>query len=359
MTEILTDVDQLTPRQLTHLLRESGVLHRAEVAEIRQTKTNQTNVSLVSHLMVRYTAVIPSAPTKLFLKIPNPDFKWGDREIRFYNEIVPIMLETYDWADLPFLHCYDVAYSAESGRSHFLFADVSDSYFAVDGPMPAARRHQERAVDAFAQLHAFWWERPELGQRFGEKLTEAAVAQFLDQAQRKLANFAAFMGDRLSKTQHAILQTVVSNWPVRRKERLIQGQGITLVHRDPHPLNLLYSHDVENAAVKLIDWQSWRVDTGTDDLAYYMACHWPREEREKVERPFLQRYHQQLLHQGVSHYTWDECWYDYQASVIRCLFFLVAAWSPVQWERGWWWPKLERGMAAFEHLECQEVLRDS
>jgi thiamine kinase-like enzyme len=358
MTSVLTDVEQLTPLWLTRLLRKNGILQKAEVAEIYQTKSNQTNVSFVSHLAVRYTAEEPSAPMKLFLKIPNPDFNWGDREITFYNEIVPIMLEKYDWVDLPFLHCYDVAYSAESGRSHFLFADVSDTYFSVDGSMPSALQHQESAIDAFAQFHAFWWEHPKLGQELGEKQTEAGISQFIISARAKLDDFASFRGERLSETQHAILHAVVSSWPYRRKERLIQGQGITLVHRDPHPLNLLYSHDVGNAGVKLIDWQSWRVDTGTDDLAYYIACHWPFEARAGIEHPLIQRYHQQLLHLGVENYTWDDCWYDYRASVIRCLFFLVGAWSPIQWQRGWWWAKVTQGISAFDHLNCMELLME-
>lgn len=213
-------------------------------------------------------------------------------------------------------------------------------------------------TDAFAQLHAFWWEHPKLGQTFGEKQTQERIIQFLNSAQARLNDFVNFMGERLTKTQQIILQAVVSTWPARRKERLIQGQGITLVHRDPHPLNLLYSYEVDNARVKLIDWQSWRVDTGTDDLAYYIACHRPFEVREKIESPLIQRYHQQLLHFGVENYTWDECWYDYRASVIRCLFFLIGAWSPIQWQRGWWWAKITQGMEVFEHLNCMELLTE-
>lgn len=358
MTSVLTDVEQLTPDLLTQLLRENGVLQKAEVTEICQTKSSKTNVSLVSHLTVQYTIQEPFAPTKLFLKIPNPDFKWGGQEIRFYTEVVPLMLEHYNWEALPFLHCYDLAYSTKSGRSHFLFENVADSHFSVDDLMPTARQHCECAIDAFAQVHAFWWEHPKLGQGFGEKLTEESVTQFLNSAREKLNDFVNFMGEHLTQTQQAILQAVVSTWPSRRKERLLQGQGITLVHRDPHPLNLLYSYDVDNASVKLIDWQSWRVDTGTDDLAYYIACHWPLEAREKIECALIQRYHQQLLHFGVENYTWDDCWYDYRASIIRCLFFLIGAWSPIQWQRGWWWAKIVQGMNAFEHLNCMELVTE-
>jgi thiamine kinase-like enzyme len=187
-------------------------------------------------------------------------------------------------------------------------------------------------------------------------LTEEKIARFPNQAQGKSADFVAFMGGKLSQKQIDILHTAVSAWPARRQKRLIKGTGITLVHRDPHPLNLLYSHDLENASVKLIDWQSWRVDTGTDDVAYYIACHWPQAVRVEVELSLVQRYHQQLLERGVTNYGWDDCWYDYRASVLRCIFFLIAAWSPVQWERGWWWPKLAQGIQACDDLDCLEIL---
>ena len=62
MTNVLTDVEQLTPLWLTRLLQKNGILQKAEVAEIYQTKSNQTNVSFVSHLAVRYTVEEPSAP---------------------------------------------------------------------------------------------------------------------------------------------------------------------------------------------------------------------------------------------------------------------------------------------------------
>lgn len=58
---------------------------------------------------------------------------------------------------------------------------------------------------------------------------------------------------------------------IARHQRLIGGQGVTLVHRDTHLLNILYPNQPQTDAVRLVDWQSWWVDTGTNDLAYMMA----------------------------------------------------------------------------------------
>src|SRR5260370_28138187 len=113
----------------------------------------------------------------------------------------------------------------------------------------------------------------------------------------------AFLADRMSDEQRSNLEQISAGWPVRRRERVITGQGVTLVHRDPHPYNFLYPRQL--GTVKIIDWQSWRVDTGTDDLAYMMACHWDVSQREELELALLQRYHSSLVEFGVSDYGWS------------------------------------------------------
>jgi thiamine kinase-like enzyme len=359
MADIITNIEQLTPAWLADLLRTKGLLQNGAVSSITQTKSRQTNVSTVYHLLVTYPKEEPLAPRKLFLKIPAPDFHladWGRKEFRFYTEIVPAMRERYAWSQMPFIRYYAVAYAKEPERSHYLFEDLSDTFSTANSPFPPTLTHCQKAVDAFALLHAFWWEHPRLLQHFGEPYNTQTITDFITSAQAKFQDFAAFRGTSFSKIQAEVLEVVVSRWPVERTARLIQGKGLTIVHRDPHPLNLLYSTNGSEAGVKLIDWQSWRVDTGTDDLAYWIACHWPETLRESVEHTLLQRYYHQLVQLGVQNYSWPDCWYDYRASIIRCLFFLMAAWSPVQWERGWWWEKVACGIRAFEDLNCISLL---
>lgn len=211
----------------------------------------------------------------------------------------------------PFLHCYEAVYSPETGRSYLLLEELSETHLTQMELMPPSQKHRRQVIEAYALFHAYWWEHPRLGQDIGQRLDEAAIDEFLSSAQKKLAHFVDFAGQHLTEAQHTILKRVVTAWPARRRERIVQGKGLTLVHRDPHPRNFLYPRDPETGGVKLIDWQSWRIDTGTDDLAYY--------------------YHEQLVALEVKNYGWEACWYDYRASIIRCLFFLMVAWSPVQW----------------------------
>ena len=358
MEYVITNINQVTPAWLTDLLRKRGLSKTGKVTSITQTSSRQTNVSTVYFLYIAYDQHDPHAPTKLFLKLPSPDFQWngwGKKEIQFYTEIVPEMRKAFNWNELPFIRPYDVAYSKDTDRSHYLFEDISEEFQTIDSPPPTIE-YCQKVMDAFALTHAFWWEHPKLIQNYYEPYSLNTLDSFINSAQAKLQDFIEFRGPALSSKHAGCLQAIVSIWPAKRVERLISGKGITLVHRDPHTLNVLYSYDRKNVKVKLIDWQSWRVDTGTDDIAYYMACHWPTEFRQNVEQDLVKHYHDQLLMFGVIDYSWEDCWYDYRASVIRCLFFLVSAWSPKQWERGWWWDKLSHGLQAFDDLNCRDLL---
>ena len=352
MNFVLSDVREATPAWFDAVLDLPTA-----VAHVEITRIQQTNVSTVGFLHIQYKHPT-NAPTRFFLKIPNADFKWGDREVDFYRRLAPQMMAEAASQTWPFIEVFDVAYDVDSGHSYILFADLSDTHFALDTAstsMPLSQIHQVQAIDAFARLHAFWWEHPQLVQRIGYPLQLADITTEIGITSQLTADFIAFMEDRLTSEQASVLTLVTSGWPKRRLARLQNGDGLTLIHRDPHALNLLYPHDPVAHQVKLIDWQSWRVDTGTDDIAYYMACHWPTEAHRKRQRPLVERYHQQLLAHGVTNYSWEDCEYDYQASICRCLFFLMRAWKPVQWERGWWWPKVKLGILAFLDLQCEAM----
>lgn len=350
MAELVTDIQQVTPAWLDNLLREKGILDRGMVIEVRPTRSKKTNVSTVYHLAVSYQGLPPDhpAPRHLFLKISEPDYGWP-QEAQFYNVVAPAMLSTDPDTEWPFVRCYDAVYSAEKKATHLLLQDLSATHLTTEGLMPPAPRHAEQVIDAYALLHAYWWEHPRLGRDIGRLLTHGEIDDFLTAAGRKLRQLVDDMGAGLSPEDRGVLESVAAAWPARRRERLVAGVGVTLVHRDPHPLNFLYPRDPERGGVKLIDWQSWRVDAGTDDLAYLMACHWPIRRGESLEPDLVRRYHARLVELGVAGYSWDDCRYDYCASVVRCVFFLIVAWAPGRWER------LKRGIEAFKRWDCARL----
>jgi Ecdysteroid kinase-like family len=126
------------------------------------------------------------------------------------------------------------------------------------------------------------------------------------------------------------------------------------VHGDTHYWNFLAPRDPAMDKVRIVDWAVWHIGVGPSDLAYMIVLFWFPERRARMEQALVRRYHARLLERGVVGYDWEQCWLDYRAAVIFHLFW------PIFWHRGLpasiWWDALEKGMLAFEDLECEELL---
>ena len=107
--------------------------------------------------------------------------------------------------------------------------------------------------------------------------------------------------------------------------------------------------------IRIFDWDSWRIDTATDDLAYKMAMHWYPERRRLLERPLLDRYHGALQAHGVRDYDRRALDDDYRLSVLwllaRHVWQAASNIPPLIW-----WNNLERTLLAIDDLGCADLL---
>ncbi len=136
--------------------------------------------------------------------------------------------------------------------------------------------------------------------------------------------------------------------------RLTDSRALTIIHGDAHAWNFLFPRNGAGATY-LIDWQTWHVDLGARDLAFFMALHWYPGRRRELETRLLQRYHARLLAKGIANYTFDDLWIDYRRCVVRNLTIPI-----IFWQRGMkpdgWWHRLECAVAAYRDLGCDELL---
>jgi hypothetical protein len=106
--------------------------------------------------------------------------------------------------------------------------------------------------------------------------------------------------------------------------------------------------------VRIFDWDGWRIDVATDDLAYMMALHWFPDRRRCCERMLLDRYHAELVAHGVAGYDRHALDHDYRLSAL----WQIA--TPV-WQAehnippAVWWPHFERIFMALDDLGCREL----
>jgi hypothetical protein len=355
MPEVLTDAAQATPDWLNRVLRGSGHLPNGEVTGVRELGRETQPHSTAVRLEVWYRGYV-RLPTRLFLKLAREaDPAWAGHEVDFYRRIVPPMQLAMRSDEFPFVRCFDAEFDPTTGCSHVLLEDLSLTHGAADAMLPPIDAHCEGMIDALAALHGFWWESPALGREIGVRPSAAGIGEMLAAAQGNLAAWLDMMGDRVSPGRRAVFERICAAWPPRRMAREIAGHGLTLVNRDTHAGNFLYPKDPASGRVRLVDWQSWRVDTGTDDLAYMMAAHWYSERRTRLEKLLVARYHRRLVEGGISDYSWDNCWENYKASVIRVLFFLIGGWQPGR-APALWFDRVEKATIAYQELGCAQLL---
>lgn len=350
MENVLTTSEQVTPRWLTSVLRENGFLKHGKVINVQNKLTKTLPLSVVSRLAVTYSLDV-TAPSQLFLKISRNDLPQANsKEVEFYHTIAREMNTSH------LIRCYDAAFSTESGRSHLLLDDLSETHFQPKSPSPPQPFYCELAVESIAGLHAFWWEHPQLGKKIGTLFNEKQLSVFLSEVERNILSFIDFLGDKLSVKQREIYDRLLASkgkiWG-----RLTDAFGLTVTHGDAHWWNLLYPYDAGKHHVCLFDWQLWHVDLGARDLAFMIALGGYSERMVALEQKLVRRYYGSLIAHGVRNYTWDDCWNDYRLSALRNLNVPV-----IQWLQGrsteLWRSNLERAMLAYEHLRCFELLGD-
>jgi hypothetical protein len=355
MASVITNADQATPEWLTSVLRQAGVLEHGLVTQVEKHTQEVIFGSFVSRLKLHYSDDTPSStPRRLLLKVNSREVQFGipglgKKEPQFYNAVSDHM------GNLPIVPCYSAIYSAAQGSYHLLLADLSDTHISFPpSQLPPTRQHCEMIVDALADVHAHWWQHPKLGKEIGEIPTSESLADEVKTAAEFFPKFVDFMEDRLSAARVKVHEQILTLLLPLLVEHFTTN--LTLIFEDVHAGNFLYPRDPLRDRLYIIDWEQWGVDIAPHDLAYMMAMFWFPERRVRLEQSLLQRYHHRLQARGVSHYRWDDCWYDYRLSVMRLLFHPVWQWKhDTHPDR--WFIHLERLHLAFEDLNCAELLQ--
>ncbi|MFC1946740.1 oxidoreductase family protein [Chloroflexota bacterium] len=355
MSCMITKPEDVTAEWLTDVLYQSGSLPRGHVISVRVV-SESSNTAKIGRLTLTYSDVVPSTmPARLFLKISDPYSKTpvvGSEqrrcEVEFHNNIAPLM------PNPPVIRCHYAVYCEETGASNLIFDDVSETHFAVGSTLPPPARQAEKAIDAFSEFHAFWWDHQTLGDTYSPQ-NQKSVTENISNIRQNFPRFANFLGDRLTASQRQDYEKTLTLLP-SLMERVTRGMNLTLIHGDSDSSNVLLPRDPDTDKALIIDWQLWGVSFAAGDLAHMIALFWDKEYRQRMEKHLLKRYHQGLIRHGVKNYEWTDCWNDYRLAVIlRVLFMPMWFWmngAPASlWERSF-----VRAIQAFEDLGCQELL---
>jgi len=351
----MTDVPpQATVERLTAVLRRAGVLGRRELVDVAVETSRDTVISRIARLRLTYDRDVDVGPSHVFFKTSREGVDatlrgLGRQEAAFYD----VVAAATPAGLLP--RCYDAG-AETAGAWHLTLEDLTASHEPLgEWPVPPSMERWYAIVAAHARFHAFWWDHERLGVSVGAFADESgALERHLAALPKNLAAFADRLGDRLSDERKRVYERLIAAAP-RLMGRYRSHRDLTIVHGDAHVWNALLARDPILDDVRLIDWDAWRIDTATDDLAYMIAVHCFAEWRRRHERESLRRYYDALTGGGVRGYSFDALWEDYRQSVLWQI--ITPMWQANHGLGPWiWWNHLERIMAAVDDLGCLELL---
>ena len=342
------------PACLTEALRQSGALPAGRVAEVSIEASFATVLSHIFRLRLAYAGPADGAPATLILKAgladrPGGPWPGGGHEVAFYRNLLPAMPAGI----VP--RCFDAGWDADSGTWHLLLEDLTESHFiATRWPLPPSFAQCEAIVRTRARCQAAWWDDPRLGVSIGAWQDASAADEATAHLAAQFARFADDLGDRLSADRRALYERLFDAAP-RLAARYRTHRHMTIVQGDAHVWNCFLPRDGALDGGRLFDWDSWRVDMGSDDLACMMALQWYPDLRQRFEMRLLDGFHDEIVARGVQGYDRRALRDDYRLSVL----WLIA--TPV-WQHAngippvIWWNNFERAHLAAEDLGCLELL---
>ncbi|MBI5611179.1 MAG: phosphotransferase [Deltaproteobacteria bacterium] len=160
----------------------------------------------------------------------------------------------------------------------------------------------ELAVDAFASLHAAFWDRSDPRTDFLAVVPDSAID---------------FLAELFQGPDRALFGELL-----RQVWRHDKQAPTTVLHGDARVGNMLFPGSDGSGRFALIDWQAARKGKGAFDLAYFLvlSCD-PTVRRAHAER-LLDRYHAALLANGVQGYGRETLGDDYRFACLLTLAFV-------------------------------------
>jgi Ecdysteroid kinase-like family len=340
--------------RLTAALRATGALGEAQVSDVAVESSRDTILSRIMRLRLTYGGPAGKAPRSLIFKTAHPDriddaLNAGRQEVAFYQRIAPLMAPGI----VP--RCFEAHRDSETRAWHLLLEDLTDTHaVATQWPLPPTRLQCGAIIRAHARLHASWWDSPQLGVSVGTWLDPDAMDLQMQRVAADLQRFADRVGDLLSAERRRLYERLLACAP-RLQQRYHSHRNFTITQGDAHVWNTFLPRDERSDDARLFDWDSWRLDVATRDLAYMIALHWYPDRRRAMERALLDEYHETLVAHGVRGYDRSALDADYRASVLwqitTPLWQATNGIPPVIW-----WNGLERIMLAVDDLDCRALL---
>ena len=225
-------------------------------------------------------------------------------ESRFYSEIAPTLA-----ARIPKAY---FAGADDATRQGIVVLEDLAARGATFGhaTRPIDAQAMARLLDLLADMHAQWWESPDL-----EKIADGATPQ---------RTFVKYLlrpkhwSDVLARPYGHLIEGPLSdqNFVARGLDHmwaLNDRRSQTLIHGDTHPGNLYFESD---GSPGLMDWQCVQKGHWAHDVMWLIVCGMGIEERRRNEQALVEYYLRRLSDAGVTAPEFEEAWLSYRQNMI-------------------------------------------
>jgi hypothetical protein len=206
-----------------------------------------------------------------------------EREVRFYSDIAPRL-------GGPIARCYHSAVDTSTGVFDLLLGDAGP---AVVGDEIAGATIEQATLGVV-----------ELGRLHGPLLGDTSLAEApwlnreapLNQAliAGLYAGFLDRYGDQIAPAHRMVCERLVGAFDAYLAAEGERGGVQGLVHGDYRLDNMLFGVDGADRALTVVDWQTVSWGPALTDLAYFLGCALPTDDRRAHYDTLLRAYHEAL-----------------------------------------------------------------
>jgi thiamine kinase-like enzyme len=328
MVPIPSNAGEITAEWLSNALTPSGGTGHAAIGsiEIERIAEGVGIVADLHRLTLSGARESGMEPRTLVVKMPSAlaevrelarSYGLYQREVVFYREVAStISLRT------PYRFFAD--FDPASQNFIIVMEDLAPAK-SVDQLAGMALDEVRLAIESVADLHARWWDRPELEsleaiiQPWGCPPYAGIDARY----QAAWAVAEPWLARRISSESRRVAERLGTRLDQLATELAIQPR--TICHGDFRADNLMFNREAGALSMAAVDWQVAAQSRGTFDIGYLMGGSVTSELRREHEMTLLSLYHRRLIEQGVAGYDFDLCLHDYRRAVLVGFSYWVQA----------------------------------
>lgn len=268
------------------------VLGAGTVTEFGFDRIGTGQMSECYRVSLTYADAATAGPESVVLKVAATDVNSRqtglalglyEREVRFYTDIAPGLPG-------PVAPCYHASYNGETGAFDLLLGDAA----------PAVVGDEIRGATVGQATLAM----AELGRVHGPLLGNATLAD-ADWLNRESpmnqvllgqlwAGFADRYGDAIAPEHRAVCERLVAVFDAYLDAESAADRPHGLIHGDYRLDNMLFGQAGADRPLTVVDWQTVAWGPAFTDVAYFLGCALPVEDRRAHYDTLLRAYHEAL-----------------------------------------------------------------